>query len=226
MKRTKLGTVLIVLGFLLLAAGFVPLTRRVIITEEKIMETVEYKEETKTREETYYEETVVGTESKEEVLLEETITVMPGGTPGTTFELTEGDIIKLEAHADSEIMLTFSGQGEVYLGSEIGTDIEKEFTIKKGGEHTLLYSSRSVTEAAVVDFYLVRVYEEDIVEEVEKTMTVEYTEQVPYTVEVPITEKTAQKEQYTLDYLKYAGIVVVVVGVAVYLSQKPKSKKK
>ncbi len=226
MKRTKLGTILIAMGLLLLAAGFVPLTKRVIVTEEKVIETVEYKEETKTREEPYYEETVVGTESKEEVLLEDTITVMPGGTPGTIFELTERDIIKLEAHADNEIMLTFSGQGEVYIGSEIGTDIEKEFTIKKGGEHTLLYSSRSLTDAAVVDFYLVRFYEEDIVEKVEKTRTVEYTEQVPYTVEVPIIEKTAKKEQYTLDYLKYAGIGVVVVGVVVYLSQRPKAKKK
>lgn len=226
MKRTKAGTILIVLGFLLIAAGVVPLTRRVIVTEEKVIETVEYREETKTRQETYYEETVVGTESKEDVLLEDTVTALPGGTPGSLFDLEEGDIITLEAHADNEIMLTFSGQGEIYISSEIGTDIEREFVIKKGGQHTLLYSSRSVTESAVIDFYLVRMYEEDIVEEVEKTRTVEYTEQVPYTVEVPIIEKTAQKEQYTLDYLRYAGIGVVVIGVVVYLLQRPKSKKK
>ena len=224
MKRTKVGTTLIVLGFLLVAAGVIPLTRRVIVTQEKVIETVEYKEETKTRQETYYEETVVGTESKKEVLLEDTVTASPGGTPGSLFDLTEGDIITLEAHADNEIMVTFSGQGEIYISSEIGTDIEKEFVIKKGGQHTLLYSSRSVVESAVIDFYVVRMYEEDIVEQVEKTRTVEYIEQVPYTVEVPITEKTAQKEQYTLDYLRYAGIGVIIIGVVVYL-QRPKSKK-
>jgi hypothetical protein len=47
---------------------------------------------------------------------------------------------------------------------------------------------------------------------------------VPYTVDVPYTEQTARKETYTLDYLKYTGIVVVILGIALYIAAG-KSKK-
>lgn len=213
-----------------MAAGFIPLTRREIVTDEKIKKVTEYKEETKTREEIYTEENIVGFETREEVLFRESAPVTRASTLGKTFELTEGDIIKFKAHADNDMMLSFTGQGEIYMSLEIGTDIEKEFTIKKDGEHSLLYSSALVTQDVVIDFDIVRVYNEPITEDVEKTRTVEYTEKIPYTVEVPYTEKTAKEVEYTLDYLKYLGAGVVVAGLAVYVwgfrKQKPKTGKK
>jgi hypothetical protein len=227
MKRTQVGMVVLIVGVIILAAGFFPLTRKVIVTEEKTMETIEYKEETRTREESYYEEEVVGTETKKEVLLEEEVPVVRASTLGKTFELKEGDVIQFEAHADDVMMISFTGLGDMYMSLELGKDIEKEFTIRKTGEHTLLYSSASVTVDIVIDFYIARIYEEEIVEQVEKTRTAEYTERVPYTVETPYTEQTAKKEQYTLDYLRYAGIVIILLGGAIYiLSRKPQSSKR
>ena len=230
MKRTTIGIALIVLGVLIVAAGFIPLMRREIVTEEKTKKVTEYREETKTREETYTEEQIIGFETKDEILFKESVPVTRGSTLGKTFELTEGDIIKIKACADSDMMLSFTGQGEIYMSLEIGTDIEKEFTIKKSGEHNLLYSSALVIQDVVIDFDIVRVYNEPITEEVEKTRTVEYTEKIPYTVDVPYTEKTAKEVEYTLDYPKYLGAGVVVAGLAVYVwgfrKQKPKEKSK
>jgi hypothetical protein len=224
MKRTTLAALIIVLGLLIAAAGVIPLSRRVIVTEEKVMQVTEYREETKTKEETYYEETVIGTEPKEEVLLHESVPVNRGSTLGSTFTLTAGDIVTIKAHSEGgTMMLSFTGQGEIYMGLEVGEDIDKEFTIKKDGEHSLLYSSADVTNDIVIDFDVTRKYEEPITKEEEKTRTVEYTENVPYTVDVPYTEQTAKKETYTLDYLRYTGIVVFVLGVALYItSRKPK----
>jgi hypothetical protein len=225
MKRTTLAALIIVLGLLIAAAGVIPLSRRVIVTEEKVMQVTEYREETKTKEETYYEETVIGTEPKEEVLLHESVPVNRGSTLGSTFTLTAGDIVTIKAHSEGgTMMLSFTGQGEIYMGLEVGEDIDKEFTIKKDGEHSLLYSSADVTNDIVIDFDVTREYEEPITEEEEKTRTVEYTEKVPYTVDVPYTEQTARKETYTLDYLKYTGIVVVILGIALYIAAR-KSKK-
>jgi hypothetical protein len=229
MKRTHLYTVVMILGVVVLAAGFIPLTRTVTATEEKITQVTEYREETKTREEPYTEEVIIGTEPREEVLLRESLPVVRGSTMGESFELTVGDVIIFKAHSDSNMMVSFSGQGEIYMTLEVGTDIEKELTIKKDGEHTLLYSSASVTTDIVIDFDIVRVYSASIVEKVEKTRTVEYTEKIPYTVDVPVTEKVAQEETYTLDYLRYLGIIVIIMGVGLSIwerQKKPKPKKK
>ena len=59
MKRTALATLIIVVGLLVAVAGIIPLSRRVIVTEEKIMQVTEYREENRTKEEIYYEETVI-----------------------------------------------------------------------------------------------------------------------------------------------------------------------
>lgn len=225
MKRTTLAAIVLVLGLLIVTAGVIPLSRRVIVTEEKVMQVTEYREETRTKEETYYEETVIGTEPKEEVLLHESIPVNRGSTLGSTFTLTAGDTITIKAHSEGgTMMLSFTGQGEVYMGLEVGEDIDKEFTIGKDGEHSLLYSSADVTKDIVIDFDVTRKYEEPITKEEEKTRTVEYTENVPYIVDVPYTEQTARKETYTLDYLKYTGIVVAVLGIVLYVTFR-KSKK-
>ena len=103
MKRTKVSIVIIVVGLLITAAGFVPLTRTSMVTEQKTKEITEYKEETRTKEEPYTEEQVVGTETKEEVLFREQVPVTRGSTLGKTFELTAGDIIKLKAHANDNM---------------------------------------------------------------------------------------------------------------------------
>lgn len=219
MKRTYIFATLIA-GLILVAAGFIPLERKVIVTEEKMITITEYKEETKTREEPYTEEKIVGTENKEEVLLKESILVVRASTLGKSFDLRAGDILKITAHADDLMMLSFTGQGEMYMSLEVGKDIEKEFTIKKDGEHTLLYSSASVTKDITIDFEITRLYEVPIVEKVEKTRTVQYTEKIPYTTDVPMTEKTARKTIYTLDYLRYLGIGLLMVGAALYVMSK------
>ncbi|MBU6996617.1 MAG: hypothetical protein HXS41_06470 [Theionarchaea archaeon] len=225
MKRTALATLIIVVGLLVAVAGIIPLSRRVIVTEEKIMQVTEYREENRTKEEIYYEETVIGTESREEILLHESIPVTRGSTLGSTFTLTAGDIVTVKAHSEGgNMMLSFTGQGEIYMGLEVGEDIDQEFTIKKDGEHSLLYSSADVTKDIVIDFDVIRKYEESITEEEERTRTVEYTEKVPYLVDVPYTEQTAGKETYTLDYLRYTGIVIVVLGTALYMASR-KSKR-
>jgi hypothetical protein len=216
MNYTAVAKILVVIGVIILAAGFVPLTRKVIVTEEKTIQQIEYKEETKTEQETYIEENIIDTETKQEVLLEESISVIGGANLGNTFELTEGDIIALHASSEDKMLLTFSGQGILYIANEVGTNFEREFTIEKTGEHNLLYSSASVAVDIVIDFYVVRVYENPIVEEVEKTRTVEYTEKVPYTVDVPIIERTAKKETYTLGYLRYIGIACIAAGIVAY----------
>lgn len=229
MKRTHLYTAIIILGVVVLVGGFIPLTRTVTVTEEKITQVTEYREEAKTREEPYTEEVVIGTEPREEVLMRESLPVVRGSTMGGSFELTAGDVIIFRAHSDNDMMVSFSGQGEIYMTLEVGTDIEKEITIKKDGEHTLLYSSASVTTDIVIDFDIVRMYSAPIVEEVEKTRTVEYTEKVPYTVDVPVTEKVAQEETYTVSYFRYLGIIVIIMGVGLFIwerQKKPKSKKK
>lgn len=225
MKRTKGYIALIMVGVIILAAGFIPLTRETIVTEEKIKEEIEYREETKTREEVYTEEEIVGTELKEEVLLRESVPVVRSSTMGKTFELTAGDIVRIKAHSDDTMMLSFTGQGDIYMSLEMGTDIEKEFTIEKDGEHTLLYSPASVTKDIVIDFDIVRVYSAPVVEEVEKTRTVEYTEDVPYTKEVPYTEQVTKEEKYTVGYLKYAGIGVIIAGVALFIWESQKRSK-
>ncbi len=96
---------------------------------------------------------------------------------------------------------------------EISKDIEREFIIKEDGGHSLLYSPLSVTKDIVIDFDIVRVYTATTVEEVEKTKTVEYTEKVPYAVEVPSTEEVTKEEKYTLNYLKYLGAALVIIGL-------------
>lgn len=224
MKHTTVAKALVVVGIIILAAGFVPLTRKVIVTEEKIIQQVKYREETKTREETYIEEKVISTETTQDVLLEDSISVRGGANLGNTFDLDQGDTIILQASSDDRMLLTFSGQGILYIANEVGTDFDKEFTIEKTGEHNLLYSSASVVVDIVVDFYVVRVYEDPIVEEIEKTRTVEYTEEVPYTVDVPIIEKTAKKETYTLNYLRYIGIACIAAGIAVWFVQSKSGK--
>ena len=229
MKLRHIYMTVIIIGVLILAAGFIPLTRTVPVTEEKMTQVTEYKEEVKTKEEVYTEEVVTGSEQKEEVLWRKSVPVLAGSTMGETFALTAGDIITLKATSDSDIMLSFTGQGDIYMTLEIGKTIEKEFTIKNDGDHTLLYSPASVTEDAVIDFDIVRVYDAPVVEEVEKTRTVEYTENVPYTTEVPIVEKTTREEQYTVDFLRYIGISVAAFGVFSYLQEtrkKPVSKRK
>lgn len=219
--------VIIISGLVILAAGFVPLTRTAIVTEEKISEVTEYKEEVRTREEPYTEETITGTETREEPLFQKSVFATRGSTAGETFQLKAGDIIKFKAHADGEMMISFTGEGEIYMSLVIGTDIEKEFTIRKDGQHTLLYSSASVTEDITINFDIVRVYTVPIVEKVEKTRTVEYTEKVPYTVKVPVTEETAREEKYTLNFLRYAGTGVITFGLFLLLfERKPEPRGK
>jgi hypothetical protein len=227
MKHMKIGMIVIILGLVVVLAGFIPLTRRAIVIEEKIMEETEYRKETKTKEESYTEEVITGTESREEILLRESIPVMRGSTSGKRFELTAGDIIKFRAHSDEEMMISFTGQGEIYMSLEIGTDIEREFTVKKDGEYSLLYSSASVLKDIVIDFDIFRIYEEPVTELIEKIRTVEYMETVPYTVQVPYVEKTATEEQYTVTYFKYGGIGLLLVGAIIcILSKKPSEQKK
>lgn len=224
MKRIHLALVVVIVGLLVVTAGFIPLTKTVVVTEQKTKEVIIYREETKTKVEMYTEEQVIGTESKQEVLLKESIPVVRGSTSGKTFSLTAGDIIIFKAHSTDTMMISFTGQGEIYMSIEMGTDIEKEFTIKKDGEHTMLYSPASVTTDIVIDFDIIRIYEAPITEEVEKTREVEYTERVPYTEEVPYTEKTAKEEKYTLDLLKYLGAGIAIVGLVLYIWGK-RSKK-
>lgn len=218
----KIGLAVVIVGLIVLAAGFIPLTREVVVTEEKAKEVTEYREEKKTREEPYTEE-VEKTETKEEVLLRESITVRKASTFGEDFELTAGDKIIFKAHSDDDMIISFFGKKEFYLSMEISKDIEREFIIKEDGGHTLLYSPLSVTEDIVIDFDILRVYTATTTEEVEKTKTVEYTEKVPYTVKVPYTEEVTKEEEYTLDYLKYLGAALVITGLVlvVYKSKEP-----
>lgn len=225
MDRRKVALCLLVAGALMLVVGFVPLTGPEIVTEQKVKEVVQYREETKTREEPYTEETVVGTETREDVLLNESVFVMRASTLGRTFDLTAGDVIRIKAHADGLMMLSFSGQGDMYMTLETGKDIEKEITIRKDGEHTLLFSPAAVTEDITIDFDIVRVHEVPLVEKVEKTRTVEYVEKVPYTEEVPYTEQTVRKGGITT-YLRYAGVVVMGVGVVMAFLKGPRKSKK
>ena len=218
MKRT---IVVIVLGLVILAAGFIPLTRTVVITEEKTKEVTEYREETKTREEPYTEE-VEKSETKEEVLLRKSITAGKGSTAGMDFDLTKGDQIIFKAHSDDDMIISFLGQKEFYISMEMGKDIEEEFTIKEDGGHTLLYSPLSVTKDIVIDFDIVRVHTVITVEKVEKTKTVEYTESVAYTEEVPYTEDVTKQETYTLNYLRYAGIGLVIIGLGIFIWESKK----
>ena len=220
MNRTKWSLIIIILGVILLIAGFIPFTRTEIVTEEKIVEETEYRKEVKTTEEVYTEEQVVGEEEKEEVLWKDSIPVARASTMGKEFELREGDIIVFKAYSDDDMMISFTGQSYVYMSIEIGKEIEKEFTIKADGVHTLLYSPASVTADIVIDFDIVRKYVQPIVEPVEKTRTVEYTEKVPYTVKVPMTEQTAREEYYTLNGFRYAGIGIMVIGAVLVLQGK------
>lgn len=225
MERKKAGTVIMVIGLLILAAGFIPLTKTVVVTEEKTRTITEYREETKTKEEPYIEEKVTGTEKKEEVLLRESILVIRTSILGKTFTLTAGDIIRFKAHADGDMMISFTGQGEIYMSGELGTDIEKEFTIKKDGEHTLLYSA-PVAKDITINFDIVRVYNAPVVEKVEKTRIVEYKEKVPYTVEEPYTEQRAREEKYNVWYLQYCGIGVAVAGLLFWGFKSKDTEKK
>lgn len=52
----KIGLAVVIVGLIVLTAGFIPLTREVVVTEEKVKEVTEYREEKKTREEPYTEE--------------------------------------------------------------------------------------------------------------------------------------------------------------------------
>ena len=206
------GIIAVALGLVIITAGFIPLTRTVVSEETKTKEITEYREETKTREEPYTEE-VTESETKEEILLKESITVKKGSTSGRDFELTAGDTIIFKAHSEDDMIISFIGKKEFYISMQTSKDIEKEFTIKEDGGHTLLYSPLSVTKDIVIDFDIVRVYTETVVKTVEKTRTVEYTEQVPYTSEVPYTEDVSATETYTLEYLIYVGVVVVIIGL-------------
>lgn len=237
MNLTKVSIVIIIGGLIILAAGFIPLTRTVIVTEEKTKEIIEYREETKTKKETKtkeepYTEEITESETREEVLLKESIPVAKGSTSGTTFELTAGDVIIFKAHSDDDMIISFIGGKEFYISMEIGKHIEKEFTIKEDGEHTLLYSPVSVTKDIVIDFDITRVHTVTVVKKVEKTRTVEYTEdvesteKVPYTVEVPYTEEIPQEEKYTLKPLRYIGIGVVLIGLVLFYGESKKSRKK
>lgn len=228
MKRTKVGITLMVAGLIMLAAGFIPLTRKIVVTEEKVMETTEYTEEVRTREEPYTEEVLIGTEPQEEILLRDAIPVVRASTLGKTFELKEGDKILFKAHSDDTMLISFTGKGEIYMSLEKGTDIEKEFIIEEDGEHSLLYSSGSVADDIVISFDIVRVYLSPITETVEKTRTVEYTEQVPYTELVPYTERTAKDEKYSVSYLRYIGAIAAGAGLVLYVreSTKKQSQKK
>jgi uncharacterized protein YjeT (DUF2065 family) len=219
MKHT--GLIAIVIGVVIITAGFIPLTKTVISEETKLKEEIEYTTETKTREEPYTEE-VTATESKEEILLKESITAQKGSTAGKEFDLKEGDVIIFKAHSDDDMIISFIGKKEFYISMRMGKDIEEEFTIQEDGMHTLLYSPLSVTEDIVIDFDITRVYTETTVETVEKTKTVEYTEQVPHTKEVPYTEEVSTKEEYTLDYLRYAGVLVVIIGVVLLIWESRK----
>lgn len=212
MNLNRKSVFLIILGMILVIAGFIPFTRTDIVTGETLMEKTEYTEEVKTKEEVYTEEQVVGEEEKTETIWKESVTATRASTKGKEFELKKGDTIYLTAHADDTVMISFSGQGYVYLSMEMGTDIEKEYTIQADGTHTLLYSPASVTSDTTIDFEIVRTYVQPIVESVEKTRTVEYTEKVPHTVHVPVTEQTARYEQYTLSYLRYLGVAIMALG--------------
>ncbi|MBU7031067.1 MAG: hypothetical protein HXS53_00925 [Theionarchaea archaeon] len=221
MNRTRWSQIIVVvLGVILLIAGFIPFTKTVVITEEKSVEETEYREELKAREEVYTEEEVVGEEEKEEVLWKDSIPVTRASTMGKEFELKKGDIIVFKAHSDDDMMISFTGQGYVYMSIEIGERIEKEFTIMADGAHTLLYSSASVTTDIVIDFTIMRKFIQPIVEAVEKTRVVEYTERVPYTVEVPIVEQSAREEPYTIEGFRYAGMGILVIGIFLLLQKK------
>jgi len=99
MMFKKVSTVVVIGGLVLLAAGFVPLTR------------------------TIPEETETG--SKKEVLLRGPISVAGGSTSGISFELAAGDVIIFKAHADDDMMVSFIGQKEFYMSMEIGSAIEE-----------------------------------------------------------------------------------------------------
>lgn len=43
----KIGLAVVIVGLIVLAAGFIPLTREVVVTEEKVKEVTEYREEKK-----------------------------------------------------------------------------------------------------------------------------------------------------------------------------------
>jgi hypothetical protein len=208
------------IGVILLFAGFIPFTRKAVHTTETMMETTEYREEVRTREEVYTEEKIVGEEEKEEVLWEETITVMKASTMGKEFELNKGDTILFSAHSESDIMISFTGQGHIYMSMDVGRDVEKECVIQADGTHTLLYSSASVREDAIITFKIVRISLQPITESVEKTRTVEYTERVPYTVEVPITEQTLSEVRSTFGELRYCGLGIMVIGGILFIRER------
>jgi hypothetical protein len=212
MNRVPWSLLIIVIGVLIAIAGFIPFTQTTIVTTETVMEKTEYREEVKTREEVYTEEKIVGEEEREEPLWKETITAHKASTAGREFELKRGDTILFAAHSENDIMISFTGQGHVYMSMEVGTDIEKEFSIKADGTHTLLYSPASVKEDAVIAFHIVRITLEPITESVEKTRTVEYTERIPYTVEVPITEQIPREDRYTITPLRYCGMGIIIIG--------------
>lgn len=219
----RMSVAIVIVGLVMLGAGFIPLTRTVTVTEEKVKEVIEYREETTYREETKtkeepYTEEVTEDEIKEEVLLRESIDVKKSSTHTERFELTAGEVIIFNVHSEGEMLISFKGVAIAYIS--IGKDFEAEVPIEVSGEYTLTYSTM---EDATIDFDIVKTYTVSVVKTVEKTRTVTctenvpYTEEIPYTVEVPYTEDVSKKETYTLDYLKYVGIGITAVGLALFI---------
>ena len=229
MKRVSVAVV--IAGLIIVLVGFIPLTRTVTVTEEKVKEVVEYREETKYREETRtkeepYTEEITVDETKEEVIFRESVKVRKSKTYNKEFELATGDVIIFKFNSEDDVFVTFMGPGVVYITS--GKNYEEKITVREGGVFTLTYSAPSDTTC---DFDIYKTYTVSVVKTVEKTRTVTYTEEVPYTenvpytVSVPYTEETTKEETYTLDYLKYAGSGLIIVGLALYILTRMQKRK-
>lgn len=48
-----------------------------------------------------------------------------------------------------------------------------------------------------------------------RSKIVSYTENVPYTEKVPYIVTVEEQEEYTLDFLKYMGILLIVIGIVI-----------
>ena len=231
------SVVVVIAGLIILVVGFIPLTRTITVTEEKVKEAVEYREETKYREETRtreepYTEEITEDETREEVILRESIEARKSSTYKKKFELTAGDVIIFKFNSEDDIIVSFVGPA-AFMGPAIGyiatgKSYEEKIIIEQGGEYTLTYSANDDT---IIDFDIYKTYTVSVVKKVEKTKTVTYTEKVPYAekvpyiVNVPYTEETTEEEEYTLEYLKYAGGCLIVVGLALLIiARKQKGK--
>jgi uncharacterized protein YjeT (DUF2065 family) len=227
--KKEWGIVLVVVGILLMGAGFYPLRREVRFEEKGVREETWWREETglkevtKTREESYTEDISKNVFGKE-ILLKKSVTVPQSTHISISFNLKEGDKIIIKAQSTDNMFISFFGFGMklIFVYMWTGKDYDREFKIDKDGEYTLTYSSFQGTKDIVINFDIVRMGIVVKVEKVQKSRMVEYTEQesyttkIPYTTNVPYTIITEKTEKYNIEALRYVGLFLILAGAFIF----------